>query len=51
MWLVFWLLLVVVGACLVLLMPALWGREIYTHYRGSRAGYVPHDSQAGCGEF
>jgi len=41
MWIVFWLLLFVVGACFVLLMPALWGREIYTHYRGSRAVTCP----------
>jgi len=41
MWLVFWLLLFVVGACLVLLMPALWGREIYNHYHGSRAVTCP----------
>jgi hypothetical protein len=41
MWLVFWLLLFVVGTCLVFLMPALWGREIYNHYRGSRAVTCP----------
>jgi hypothetical protein len=41
MWLVFWLLFLVVAACLVFLMPALWGREIYIHYRGSRAVTCP----------
>ena len=41
MWLLFWFLLFVVGACLIFLMPALWGREIYKHYRGSRAVMCP----------
>jgi hypothetical protein len=37
----FWLLLFVVGTCLVFLMPALWGQQIYNHYRGSRAVSCP----------
>jgi Protein of unknown function (DUF1761) len=37
----FWLLLFIVGICLVFLMPALWGRQIYNHYRGSRAVSCP----------
>jgi hypothetical protein len=37
----FWLLLFVVGTYLVFLMPALWGRQIYKHYRGSRAVSCP----------
>jgi hypothetical protein len=41
MWLVFWFLLFVVGACLIFLIPTLWGREIYKHYRGSRAAMCP----------
>jgi hypothetical protein len=41
MWLVFWLLLFVIAACLVFLMPALWEREIYNHYSGSRAVSCP----------
>jgi len=41
MWILFWLLLFIVGACFILVMPALWGREIYTHYRGSRAVTCP----------
>ena len=45
MLLVFWLLLFLVGACLVLLMPALWGRGIYNHYRGSRAVICPENRQ------
>lgn len=38
---IFWLALVLVGSCLFLLMPTLWGREIYRHYRGSRAVTCP----------
>jgi len=43
MWLMvaFWLLLFVVAACLAFLMPALWGKQIYNHYRGSRAVSCP----------
>jgi len=41
MWLVFWLMLFIVTACLVFLMPVLWGRQIYNHYRGSRAVSCP----------
>ena len=41
----FWLLLLVVGACLVILMPALRGRETYNHYRGSRAVSCPETHQ------
>jgi hypothetical protein len=41
MWLLFWFLVFVVGACLIFLMPALWGREIYKLYRGSRAVMCP----------
>jgi hypothetical protein len=37
----FWLLLCVVGTCLTFLMPALWGRQVYNHYRGSRAVSCP----------
>ena len=40
-WLLFWFLLFVVGACLIFLIPTLWGREIYKHYRGSRAAMCP----------
>ncbi len=38
---IFWFALVLVGSCLFLLMPTLWGREIYRHYRGSRAVTCP----------
>ncbi len=37
----FWLVLLIVGTCLTFLMPALWGREIYNHYRGTRAVSCP----------
>jgi len=37
----FWLLLFVLGTCLTFLMPALWGRQIYNHYRGTRAVVCP----------
>jgi len=37
----FWLLLFIVGTCLVFLMPTLWARQIYNHYRGSRAVSCP----------
>lgn len=45
MLLLFWLLLILAGACLFLLMPTLWGREIYAHYRGSRAVTCPENCQ------
>jgi hypothetical protein len=38
---VLWLLLFFVSACLILLLPTLWVREIYNHYRGSRAVTCP----------
>jgi len=41
MFLVFGLLLFLGGLSMVLLMPALWGREIYHQYRGSRAVICP----------
>ena len=37
----FWLLFFVLGTCLVFLMPMLWMRVIYNHYRGSRAVTCP----------
>jgi len=37
----FWLLLWILGTCLTFLMPALWGRQIYNHYRGTRAVPCP----------
>jgi len=39
--LIYWFLLFVILACLLLLMQALWGREIYNNYRGSRAVTCP----------
>jgi len=36
-----WFLLFFVSACLFLLVPALWGWEIYKKYRGSRAVICP----------
>jgi hypothetical protein len=45
MLLVFWLLLFVVSTCLMLLMPALVGREIYSRYRGIRAVTCPENRQ------
>lgn len=41
MWLMFWLFFLVVAAGVLFLMPALWVREIYNHYRGSRAVSCP----------
>lgn len=41
MLLLFWFLLFVVGTCLVLLMPALWGKHIYNSYHGARAVNCP----------
>jgi hypothetical protein len=43
--LVFWLLLLLVGACLLLLMPFLIGREFHSRYRGSRAVTCPENRQ------
>lgn len=37
----FWVLLVLAGSCLFLLVPALYGRTIYDHYRGPRAVVCP----------
>lgn len=45
MLLLFWLLLFAVSACLLLLMPALLGREIYNRYRGVRAVTCPENRQ------
>jgi len=39
--LVYWLVLFLTLACLLLLMQALWAREIYAHHRGSRAVTCP----------
>ena len=41
MLLLFWFLLFVVGTCLVLLMPALWGKHIYNSYHGARTVNCP----------
>ena len=41
MLLLFWLFLFVVGTCLILLMPALWGKQIYNTYRGGRTVTCP----------
>ena len=45
MLLVFWVLLFLASACLFLLMPALWGRQIYMRYHGSRAVTCPENRQ------
>src|SRR3974390_34212 len=37
----FWVLLFLVGSCLVLLVPALWGKQIYDTYRGTRTVNCP----------
>jgi len=37
----FWVLLFLAGACLILLMPALWGKQLYNTYRGVRAVNCP----------
>ncbi len=37
----FWLLLFLIVAFLTLLMPALWGKQIYNHFRGTRAVSCP----------
>jgi hypothetical protein len=41
MLLLFWVLFFLVGACLILLMPALWGKHIYNSYRGVRTVNCP----------
>ena len=41
MLLLFWFLLFVVGTCLVLLMPAIWGKQIYNTYHGTRTVNCP----------
>lgn len=41
MLLLFWFLLFVVGTCLVLLMPAVWGKQIYNTYHGARTVKCP----------
>jgi len=41
----FWLVLVLVGSCLLLLMLGLWGQSIYNHYRGGRAVICPETHQ------
>lgn len=43
MLLLFWVLLFVLSACLLLLMPVLVGREIYNRYRGIRAVTCPEN--------
>ena len=45
MLLVFWLLLLAVSGCLLLLMPAVLGHEIYKRYRGIRAVTCPENRQ------
>jgi hypothetical protein len=45
MLLMFWLLLFILSACLLLLMPALVGREIYSRYRGIRAVTCPENQR------
>ncbi|MBZ5596703.1 MAG: DUF1761 domain-containing protein [Acidobacteriia bacterium] len=45
MLLVFYVLMLLASVCLVLLMPTLWGREIYVHFRGSRAVTCPETRQ------
>ena len=37
----FWFLLVLAGSCLFFLVPALYGRTIYDHYRGVRQVTCP----------
>lgn len=45
MLLLFWLLLCVVAASLILLPFSLWRREIYKRYSGSRPVACPQDQQ------
>jgi hypothetical protein len=42
---IFWLVLFVVGVSLFFLLPTLWGREIYNHFRGIRAVSCPENQQ------
>jgi len=42
---VFWLVFVIVGACLLLLMVGFWGQSIYSYYRGGRAVTCPETRQ------
>ncbi len=37
----FWVALFVVGTCLILLMPALWGKQVFDTFRGSRSVNCP----------
>jgi hypothetical protein len=37
----FWIVLFLVAACLILLMPSLWGKQIYDSYRGARTVNCP----------
>ena len=41
MLLLFWVLLFLTAACLILFMPALWGKHIYNEYRGTRTVNCP----------
>jgi hypothetical protein len=41
MLLLFWILLFVVATCLILLMPALWGKQIFNTYRSARTVNCP----------
>jgi len=41
MLLLFWLILLLVGACLILLMPVLWGKQIYSSYHDPRTVNCP----------
>ena len=41
MLLLFWFLLFVSGTCLLLLMPSLWGKQIYDTFRGKKAVQCP----------
>jgi len=41
MLLLFWVLLLLAGACLILLMPALWGKQIYNTYHAPRTVNCP----------
>lgn len=41
MLLLFWIVLFLVAACLILLMPSLWGKQIYDSYLGNRTVNCP----------
>lgn len=43
--LLYLLLFLLIGACLVFLLPALWGRSIYRHFSGARAVTCPETKQ------